>query len=93
MSIINFRIKKSQLQQAVRYFLSLQLGRRKNRNKLRSIKPNWSNKKAVSMVGDTLVKIIVGILVLIFVVGGLYVILTKDLFGIGNMLKNIFKFG
>ncbi|MEK6914456.1 MAG: hypothetical protein AABW83_02285 [Nanoarchaeota archaeon] len=51
------------------------------------------NKKAVSMVGDTLLKIIIGILILVFVVGGLYVILTKDLFGIGNMLKNIFRFG
>lgn len=51
------------------------------------------NKKAVSMVGDVLVKIIIGILILVFVVGGLYVILTKDLFGIANMLKNIFRFG
>ena len=52
-----------------------------------------NNKKAVSMVGDTLVKIIIGILVLVFVIGGLYLILAKDLFGIGNMLKNIFRFG
>lgn len=52
----------------------------------------FKNKKAVSMVGDLLVKIVIGILILVFVVGGLYVILTKDLFGIANMLKNIFRF-
>ena len=35
--------KKSQSQQAVGYFLSLKLGRTKNRSKLRGMKPSLSN--------------------------------------------------
>ena len=39
-----FRNKESQSQQAVGYSLSLQLGTKKYRSKLRGIRPNWSNK-------------------------------------------------
>ena len=50
------------------------------------------NKNGVGMVGDLFVKIVIGILVLIFVLGGLYFILGADLFGIASKLKNIFRF-
>lgn len=52
-----------------------------------------NNKKGVGMIGDTFVKIVIGILILLFVIGGLYLIISKDLYGIANMLKNIFSFG
>ena len=45
-----FLNKESQSQQARGYSLSLQLGTKKYRSKLRGIRPNWSNKnKLISL--------------------------------------------
>jgi uncharacterized iron-regulated membrane protein len=51
------------------------------------------SKKGVGMVGDVFVQIVIGILILVFIIGGLYVILSRDLFGIASMLRNIFNLG
>tara|TARA_Y100000310_G_scaffold266600_1_gene278168 strand:+ start:332 stop:508 length:177 start_codon:yes stop_codon:yes gene_type:complete len=52
----------------------------------------FKDRRGIEAVGNLFVKIVVGILILIFVVGGLYVILGGDLMGIASNFKNIFRF-
>ena len=51
------------------------------------------NKKGEGGMWDLIVKLVIGVLVLVLVVAGLYFIISKDLFGIGNFIKNLFRFG
>lgn len=53
----------------------------------------FRDKRGIDMVGSLFVKIVIGILVLLFVVGGLYAILGGDLSNIASSLGNRFRFG
>jgi len=47
-------------------------------------------KKGGGLIGNYLVEIIIGILILVFIGGLLYMIISGDLRGISNFLKNLF---